>query len=55
MACLEFRLSDAQMQRLNEVSKIDLGFPYEMLGQDAQHTRDMLFAGIPDLIDPRRS
>jgi aryl-alcohol dehydrogenase-like predicted oxidoreductase len=55
MACLEFRLSDAQMQRLNAVSKIDLGFPYEMLGHDAQHTRDMLFAGIPDLIDQRRS
>ncbi len=55
MACLEFRLSDAQMQRLNEVSKIDLGFPYEMLGQDAQRTRDMLFAGRPDLIDQRRS
>ncbi len=55
MACLEFRLSDAQLQRLNAVSKIDLGFPYEMLGQDAQRTRDMLFAGIPDLIDPRRS
>jgi hypothetical protein len=26
-----------------------------LLGQDAQRTRDMLFAGIPDLIDPRRS
>ena len=33
-----------------------LGFPYEMLGQDAQRTRDMLFAGIPEeLIDQRRS
>jgi aryl-alcohol dehydrogenase-like predicted oxidoreductase len=55
LACLEFRLSDAQIQRLTAVSKIDLGFPYEMLGQNAQHTRDMLFAGIPDLIDQRRS
>jgi aryl-alcohol dehydrogenase-like predicted oxidoreductase len=55
MACLEFRLNDAQMQRLNEMSKIDLGFPYEMLGQDAQRTRDMLFARVPDLIDQRRS
>jgi aryl-alcohol dehydrogenase-like predicted oxidoreductase len=55
LACLEFRLSDAQLQRLNEVSKIDLGFPQDMLARDAQHMRDMLFAGIPDLIDQRRS
>jgi aryl-alcohol dehydrogenase-like predicted oxidoreductase len=52
LACLEFRLSDAQMQRLNEVSKIDLGFPHEMLARD--DTRKTLFAGIPDLIDQRR-
>jgi aryl-alcohol dehydrogenase-like predicted oxidoreductase len=50
LACLEFRLSDSQLQRLNEVSKIDLGFPHEMLG-----ARDMLFAGVRDLIDQRRS
>jgi aryl-alcohol dehydrogenase-like predicted oxidoreductase len=53
MACLEFRLSDAQLQRLNEVSKIDLGFPYDMLARD--DTRKYLFAGIYDLIDQRRS
>ncbi len=53
LACLEFRLSDAQLQRLNAVSKIDLGFPYEMLARD--DTRKGLFAGIPDLIDLRRS
>jgi aryl-alcohol dehydrogenase-like predicted oxidoreductase len=53
MACLEFRLSDAQMQRLNEVSTIDLGFPHEMLARD--DTRKTLFAGIPELIDQRRS
>lgn len=53
MACLEFRLSDAQLQRLNAVSKIDLGFPYEMLARD--DTRKSLFAGIYDLLDQRRS
>jgi aryl-alcohol dehydrogenase-like predicted oxidoreductase len=51
MACLEFRLSEAQLQRLNEVSKIDLGFPYELLAQDL--TRQSLFAGTYDLIDQR--
>ena len=53
LACLEFRLGDAQLQRLNAVSKIDLGFPYEMLARD--DTRKGLFAGIPDLIVQRRS
>ena len=42
MACLEFRLSDRQLQRLNEVSKIDLGFPHDLLAQDL--TRQSLFA-----------
>jgi aryl-alcohol dehydrogenase-like predicted oxidoreductase len=49
MACLEFRLSDAQLERLNAVSKIDLGFPHDMLARD--DTRKHLFAGILDLID----
>jgi aryl-alcohol dehydrogenase-like predicted oxidoreductase len=53
LACLEFRLSDAQMQRLNEVSKIALGFPHELLAQD--NTRQALFAGTLELIDQRRS
>ncbi len=53
MACLEFRLSDAQLQRLNEVSKIDLGFPHEILASDLW--RQSLFAGTYDLIDQRRS
>lgn len=49
LACLEVRLSDAQMQRLNAVSKIDLGFPHELKAQDS--TRQTLFAGIHDLLD----
>jgi aryl-alcohol dehydrogenase-like predicted oxidoreductase len=53
MACLEFRLGDAQLQRLNEVSKIDLGFPHENLASDLW--RQSLFAGIYDLIDERHS
>jgi aryl-alcohol dehydrogenase-like predicted oxidoreductase len=31
LGCLTFSLSDQQMQRLNEVSEIELGFPHEML------------------------
>jgi aryl-alcohol dehydrogenase-like predicted oxidoreductase len=53
LACLEFRLSDAQLQRLNAVSKIDLGFPHELLAGDL--SRQSLFAGLHDLIDQRRT
>jgi aryl-alcohol dehydrogenase-like predicted oxidoreductase len=31
LACLEFELSNEQIQRLNEVSKIELGFPHDWL------------------------
>ena len=33
LGCLEFTLDDAQMKRLNEVSRIELGFPREFLEQ----------------------
>src|SRR4029079_4188057 len=34
LACMEFVLSDDQIQRLNEVSKIELGFPHDFLFTD---------------------
>ncbi len=34
LACLEFKLTDAQMQRLDEVSRIELGFPHDFMGLD---------------------
>jgi aryl-alcohol dehydrogenase-like predicted oxidoreductase len=31
LACLEFQLSNEQMKKLNEISKIELGFPHDFL------------------------
>lgn len=31
LACLEFELSNEQLKRLNEISKIELGFPHDFL------------------------
>jgi aryl-alcohol dehydrogenase-like predicted oxidoreductase len=31
LGCLEFEFSNEQLQRLNDVSKIELGFPHDLL------------------------
>ncbi len=37
LGCLDFTLDDSQLQKLNEVSKIELGFPHEFCnGKDIQ-------------------
>jgi diketogulonate reductase-like aldo/keto reductase len=40
LACLDFSLSDAHMEKLDTVSAIDPGFPHDMLGpQTAAQTK----------------
>jgi aryl-alcohol dehydrogenase-like predicted oxidoreductase len=34
LGCLKFKLSDEQIARLNEVSKIEIGFPHDFLASD---------------------
>jgi aryl-alcohol dehydrogenase-like predicted oxidoreductase len=34
LACLKYELSDKQLQRLNEISKIELGFPHDFLNSE---------------------
>jgi aryl-alcohol dehydrogenase-like predicted oxidoreductase len=43
LACLEFELSKEQMQRLDEVSKIELGFPHDFLA--ANFIKDIIYGG----------
>jgi hypothetical protein len=43
LACLEFVLSDDQMQRLNEISKIELGFPQYFL--NSEMIKDIIYGG----------
>ncbi len=52
LACLDFTLSDEQLARLDEVSKIELGFPYDFL--TSAGIRDLVYGGTFDKIDNHR-
>ena len=52
MACLEFELTSEQMQRLDEVSAIELGFPHDFL--NVPMVQDFAFGGSLKLIDSHR-
>ena len=52
LGCLHERLSDEHMKRLNEISKIELGFPHHFVNQE--FIRDMVYAGTFDQIDNHR-
>src|SRR5215467_11018708 len=43
LACLEFELSEEHIKRLNEVSKIELGFPHDFLTSD--FIRNIIYGG----------
>ena len=43
LACLDFVLSDDQMKRLNERSKIELGFPHDFL--NSEMIKDIIYGG----------
>lgn len=53
LACLKISLSKEQMQRLDEVSQIELGFPHDFLSNEV--IRDRLFGGTFSEIDNHRS
>ena len=47
--CLKFSLNEERINRLNEASKIDLGFPHTFLSSD--NIRDIVFGGTYNKID----
>jgi len=49
LECLNFTLSEKQLDQLNEASKIDLGFPHEFLSSDT--IKDIIYGGTKDKID----
>lgn len=51
LACLNFKIADEQMQRLNEVSKIEPGFPHDFLVGPG--VSDVLFNGYREKIEPK--
>ncbi|MFA4924748.1 MAG: aldo/keto reductase [Ignavibacteriaceae bacterium] len=46
--CLDFDLNEEQMKRLNEISKIELGFPHDFLVSDV--VKEVVFGGTKDKI-----
>ncbi len=47
--CLKFSLNEEQIAKLNEASKIDLGFPHTFL--NGEYVRDLVFGGTYSKID----
>ncbi|MDQ6722998.1 MAG: aldo/keto reductase, partial [Thermoproteota archaeon] len=43
LACLEFELSNEQLRRLNEISKIELGFPHDFL--NSKMVNEIIYGG----------
>jgi aryl-alcohol dehydrogenase-like predicted oxidoreductase len=52
LACLHYELSNEQMQRLDDISRIELGFPHEFL--DSQMIKDIIYGGTYSSIHNHR-
>jgi aryl-alcohol dehydrogenase-like predicted oxidoreductase len=52
LGALDVTLGEAQLARLDQVSRIDLGFPHDFLGED--FIRDLIYGQTQDLIDVHR-
>lgn len=50
--CLEFDLTEEQINRLHECSRVELGFPHDFLSGTG--IKDILYAGTFDMIDNHR-
>ena len=49
LACLTFALGDEQMERLNKISQIPLGFPHDFLTSEVP--RNLMYGGMEEQID----
>ena len=52
LGCLEFSLTEEHIGRLDQVSKIELGFPHDFLASD--EVRDLVYGGTYAKIDNHR-
>jgi len=53
MACVEFSLDEEHLQKLNEVSRIELGFPHDFFTNEMVQT--FAYGGMRELIDNHRA
>jgi len=49
LACLTFTLNADQLERLNKISKVAMGFPHDFLSSEVPHS--FLYGGMADQID----
>jgi aryl-alcohol dehydrogenase-like predicted oxidoreductase len=52
LGCLEFQVPQEAMARLDEVSRVDLGFPHEML--NSEYIRKIVYSGFYERLQTRR-
>ena len=53
LVCLDFELTGEQLPRLDEVSKIELGFSYDF--SSSESIRQLVYGGAFPALDPVRS
>jgi diketogulonate reductase-like aldo/keto reductase len=53
MACVEFTLEEEHLQKLHEVSRIELGFPHDFFANEL--VQNFAFGGMRNLIDNHRA
>ena len=52
MACVEFDLDDEHRHKLNDISRIELGFPHDFFANEM--VQNFAFGGMRDSIDNHR-
>ncbi len=52
LGCLAVTLTEAQRGKLDDASRIDLGFPHDFLGEE--YIRGLVFGGTYDRLDRHR-
>jgi aryl-alcohol dehydrogenase-like predicted oxidoreductase len=55
LGCLDFELTQDQLKRLDEKSKIQLGFPHEFISESDSANMTFLFGNTFSLIDNHRA
>ena len=53
LACLDFTLATEQLERLNQVSRIEMGFPHDFF--ESEGPRNLTYGGMFDRIDNHRA
>lgn len=53
LACLEFTLDEEHVNKLNEVSRFELGFPHDFM--NSAKAKESSFGGMVDLVDIHRA